>query len=61
MESEESWTVAGARLVVEFTSWERRRRRIAAPLSEEEHEKHWFRIWCGFCLCLLAFAILVCR
>ena len=36
--------------------WERRRRRIAVHLSEEEHEKRMFRIWCGF---LLVFSYVV--
>ena len=31
---------------------ERRKRRVALLLSDEEHEKQWFRTWCGFYLCL---------
>ena len=30
-------------------------------LSEGEHEKHRFRSWCGFCLCLLTLSIPECR
>ena len=51
--SEETLTVAGNTVgcrVCVVSSWEKRRRRIAVSLSVEEHDKHCFRIWCGFCL-----------
>ena len=38
-----------------WSSWERRRKKIAVPLSEGEHEKHGFRIWFGFFWCLLTY------
>ena len=29
-----------------------------SSVFEEEHEKHQFRTWCGFCLCLFTLLIL---
>ena len=36
-----------------FSSWKDAGGGATARVSEEEHEKHWFRIWCGICGCLL--------
>ena len=58
---EETWTAAGTRAAVKFVWCLRGKTQeevvetaavATVLLSEEENEKHWFRMWCGDCCCL---------